>query len=265
MFEIYHEFSKAMDETYHSITFKQLHELLGLKESVGTNYLIREVDARAGHFHFGQYIEMIFRFCSMDEMEYLQVIFDFFDHDREQVIPFDEFRPFVLSMETSGGKTAGLEFAMSSLVLDKMGKFSFKELVKMNRQFPTVLYPMYAIRVQLMRSSYGEGWWEQTHYRMNDDKKYAKMKEKADQKSLKDALKREQEAELIKRMGWLKFTFMPWERARVTAMIERAKMISMELEVAEEKEAQRAVAAARGQGDRNGYNKREGGNYRVQR
>ena len=48
-------------------------------------------------------------------------------------------------------------------------------------------------------------------------------------------------------------------------MIEKAKMISMELEIGEEKETQRAAAAAKGQGDRNRYNKREGGDYRVQR
>merc|ERR1711907_784278 len=120
------------------------------------------------------------------------------------------------------------------------GKFSFKELLKMNKQFPTVLYPMFAIRVQLMRSSYGERWWEQTHYRMNDDRKFEKMKEKADTDELKNALKREQEAELIKRMGWWKYTLMPWERARVTALMDRAKNIAMELEISEEQAERKA-------------------------
>ena len=56
MFEIYHNFSREMDESHHVCTFRQVHELLGLKESVGTDYLIREIDSNALHFHFGQYI-----------------------------------------------------------------------------------------------------------------------------------------------------------------------------------------------------------------
>merc|ERR1711907_180025 len=101
-------------------------KLLGLKESVGSDYLIREIDGKAQHFHFGHYIEMIFRFCTMDEMKYLQIIFDFFDHNQEQYILFEEFRIFVLAMDLSGGKTANLEHAMNTISLDKSGKFSFK-------------------------------------------------------------------------------------------------------------------------------------------
>ena len=253
-----------MDESHHVCTFRQVHELLGLKESVGTDYLIREIDGNALHFHFGQYIEMIFRFCSMDEMDYLQVIFDFFDHNREEYILFDEFRTFVLAMDLSGGKTANLEHAMNTIGVDKAGKFPFKELLKMNKQFPTVLYPMFAIRVQLMRSSFGERWWEQTHYRMADDRRYQKMKEIADGNALKDALKREEQAELIKRMGWLKYTFMPWERNRIRKMIERAQKIALDLELSEEKEAQRKPTGAKGDANRNN-NQRAGGEYRVQR
>ena len=252
-----------MDEAYHVITFKQLHELLGIKESVGTDCLIREICGDKQYMHFGLYIEMIFRICTMDEMEYLQLIFDMLDHHQEQYILFEEFRIFVLAMDVSGGKTANLEHAMNTISL-KAGKFSFNELLKMNAQFPTVLYPMFAIRVQLMRSSYGERWWEQTHYRMNDDRKLEKIKEKADTDELKNALKREQEAELIKRMGWLKFTFMPWERARVIAMMERAKKVAMELELEEER-SERKTTGAKGDRDRKRFDKREGGDYRVQR
>ncbi len=262
---MYHKFSKEMDEIHHVISFKQFYELVGLRESVGTDYLIKAVNESTRYLHFGQYIDVIFRFCMMDEIEYLQVIFDFFDHNKEEYIHFDEFRVFVLTMDLSGGKTANLEFAMSTMSLDKSGKLNFKELLKMNRQFPTVLYPMFAIRVQLMRSSFGETWWEQTHYRIKDDKKFEKMKEKADQEALKNVFKREQEAELIKRMGWLKYTFMPWERARFIAMMDRAKRISMELELSEEKEAERKGAKVRSDTGKGRYGNREGGEYRVQR
>ena len=144
-------------------------------------------------------------------LDFLVFVFDLFDLESKRMAFFDEFRAFCLTM-IGDGKTANLEKGLRSLKLDENGQFKFDELTKMNRIYPHVLYPVFSIRVSLIRVSFGEFWWESAMYRVSDAARDKKQKEQGERQFLTDRANREEKEKLIRRMGILRYTFMPWLR-----------------------------------------------------
>ena len=87
-----------------------------------------------------------------------------------------------------------------------------------------------------MRYTLGESWWERAHYRSKDEIKLKNKIHKGNIEAVKEKAKLEQENEVKNRMGWLRYTFMPWERNRIKLQILRIKNIANEMAAAEEED-----------------------------
>merc|ERR1711998_682533 len=151
-----------------------------------------------------------------------------FDALGEDLCPYSEFRSFCQKM-LGDGKTGNLDAALKTIQLNHLDKFSFKDLVTMNRKYPYALYPVFAIRIHMMRSTFGETWWEQTHYRVADLNRLKAKIEKGNKEAMKEKMKIEENNEVLNRMGWLKFTFMPWERNKVRMQIMKVKQLAAQM------------------------------------
>ena len=85
----------------------------------------------------------------------------------------------------------------------------------------------------MMRSTFGERWWEQTHYRVADLNRLKAKIEKGNKEAMKEKMKIEENNEVLNRMGWLKFTFMPWERNKVRMQIMKIKQLAAQMDYEE--------------------------------
>ena len=87
-----------------------------------------------------------------------------------------------------------------------------------------------------MRSTLGENWWERTHYRVGDMNRLKSKVEKGSKEAMKEKLKMEENNEVLNRMGWLKYTFMPWERNKVRMQIMKIQNLVAQMEEEEYQE-----------------------------
>lgn len=179
---------------------------------------------------FGEYIDFICKYCLYSIDDFLLFIFKLFDHKHEDLCYFDEFRAFCFAMFGDSG-IYNLEKGLASIIVDRDGKFKYFELEKMNRKYPLVLYPIFSIQVTLMRISWGEYWWEQMLYRLNDEAKLIREKEEGDTKSKERIRAKAERDQLIRKMGWLQYTFMPWERGTARNSIIRAEKMVLDVEL----------------------------------
>jgi hypothetical protein len=168
-----------------------------------------------------------------DTSDMLVFVFTMFEKDG--FCRFDEFKNFCYRMLGTGPK-ANLDIALESMNIDAIGRFAVHELVKVNRRFPHVLYPVFKIRVALARVTFGEKWWDDISYRLQDEAILKKRAEAGDEAARLKKIKMKEAQELIDRMGWWKYTFMPWERAKVRARIARVAAMDEELEEALEED-----------------------------
>lgn len=156
---------------------------------------------------------------------------------------FDEFRNFCFKMLGKGPK-ANLDIALETMNVDASGRFPITEMIKMNRKFPHVLYPVFNIRIQIARVTFGERFWDEVSYRLQDQAILKKRAEAGDEAARLKKIKLQEAQELIDRMGWWKYTLMPWERSKVKARIVRVAAMDDELEaVLEENEKKPMIKA----------------------
>lgn len=173
---------------------------------------------------FGEYVDFVCRFCMYGTYDMLLFVFELFDTLKAKLCSYDDFRVFCYTMQ-DGGKTAPLEQGLKTIKVGHDGRFTFEELVKMNRAFPYIMYPIFSIRVTLMRISLGEFWWERTMYRLSDEAKLKQNLDKGDKLFLAGQKKREEEARVQERMGFFRYNFMPW--GRKTARLQMARLAIM--------------------------------------
>lgn len=104
--------------------------------------------------------------------------------------------------------------------IDPDGQYSFEEFMSLRTQFPFIFYPLYAFQMAMMRSSFGEFWWEQHKAKYYDEVALLK-KQEASALEKSNALASDYYVELIalkERMGW-KYYLMLW-----TISAEKRKM-----------------------------------------
>jgi Ca2+-binding EF-hand superfamily protein len=225
---LYRTYSQFMSEDNTLTVEKFYTDILRSERNPATDQMIAMMDLSNGTvFTFGEYVDFLCRYCMFEVSDTLIMVFNFFKNEESGRAEFDEFRKFCQVMLGNGAKS-NMETGLLSMKLDNSGRFTFDELVTLNRRFPHVLYPVFRIKIELERLSFGERWWERAIWRVKDSEALRQAAERGDAAARLKKAQIKQDREILERMGWWRYNFMPWERSKTRARL--AKIAAMDAE-----------------------------------
>lgn len=115
--------------------------------------------------------------------------------------------------------------AIKRLVLyeDSYGQLTFEKLQEWVKAYPTAYYPMFKLQTSIMRTSFGEEWWNRTLSNLQE--KEAKsaalenmnMKEKNKSRGIQ--LIKEKEMLVYHQMGAMTYYLMWWKRKKIRSRV----------------------------------------------
>jgi hypothetical protein len=89
--------------------------------------------------------------------------------------------------------------------------------------------------------------WENMQYRVAEIEKLNREAELGNAQALKNKQKSEEDSAIRQRMGFVRYTFMPWERPKAKAQLERLKRMEEEIESKYSKDEQIKSTSSREQ------------------
>lgn len=210
MINLEHYYEKMLEYPRNSLTDSML-ELINSKSDTGIN--------------FGEFVELSCTFACFEQVDLVKYIFYILDPSKTDLIEKNEVKHFIVTI-WNNEINSNIKTAMGYLDEIDLGEgtFNFKEIMSLNNKYPNVFYPLFRLQIVIIKSSLGETWWDKHKAHLTAQKRRKREKELA---ALKAKLKQEANAnqlfddELVKkRMGYFKFTFMPWLRE-----VERNKLL----------------------------------------
>jgi hypothetical protein len=157
----------------------------------------------------------------------------------------DEIKHFIIMLhdgEIKSNAKKGLESLEEGLGAVKDGRYNYKHLFTLNRNFPHLLYPCFRLQSSMMRKSWGERWWGKKIFMLQleaMDKRLAMESNLGKNKDgkLNDAQKEREELKVKSEMGVIKYHIMPWKREPVRKKLRKLAMLEEELRRREEEDA----------------------------
>mmetsp|Transcript_16683 Transcript_16683/g.25085 ORF Transcript_16683/g.25085 Transcript_16683/m.25085 type:complete len:275 (+) Transcript_16683:92-916(+) len=179
--------------------------------------------------NFGEFMEVICIFSLFEKYDVLRFLFYLFDKKKSGYIDRDELKHFIISLH-GGQVKSNAQMGLASIEEKKTsdGRFAFRELAVLHRQFPHLLYPVFRLQTSMMRESFGESWWEKRKILLGEEARLLRAKEKKHTSNKKEdeAAKEEKVKEA---MGVYKYYLTPWKRKAVRIKIEKMDKIEAEL------------------------------------
>ncbi len=117
---------------------------------------------------------------------------------------------------------------------DGDGTFNFREIMTLHSKYPNTFFPIFRLQIQIIEESLGSFWWEAHKANLVETKEKRKEQEIADikrkQKEHATEMETVNDDVVLKRMGIVKYYFMPWLRAQERARIAKIAAIENELD-----------------------------------
>jgi len=117
---------------------------------------------------------------------------------------------------------------------DGDGKYNFRQVSAIADKYPLVFYPLFELQVQMVKNTLGEYWWENQKASVADSREEEQKKELnrlvQEKKHAEKALETANDEVVKRRMGFVKFYFMPWRRSGERRKIAKIAAIESELE-----------------------------------
>jgi len=141
------------------VTIEKLHnDILCLKRNPLCDQMISLMNIEYGGnaFSFGDWVNFICKYCMYGVSEMLLLVFMMFEENER--CNFAQFKQFCQTMN-EGIPSPNMDAGLRSMKVDYDGYFTFEALYKMNRMYPLVMYPVFKVRIAMMRASLGERWY----------------------------------------------------------------------------------------------------------
>lgn len=172
------------------------------------------------------------------------VCFYIFDKDKHGFIEQDELKFLVQTLHQSDIK-GNVMSAFRAVAFNEDGKFDFKEFVKLNEDFPTVLFPAFRLQQSMKINIMGEAWWDRKAEIMVNDR--ADMRVAHARRVRAEMRKRERmrQSDIRHDMGTFNYYLTPWRRKMLNLKHPPIEKADVELFLQEEREAKEREMIAR--------------------
>lgn len=173
-----------------------------------------------GRLTFSEYVEITCTFSTFGVKDLIKLAFFIIDREKTGSIDHQGLKHFLLTMWSAEASTNSIE-AIKRLALyeDSFGQLTFEKLQEWVKAYPTAYYPMFKLQTSIMRTSFGEEWWNRTSSNLQE--KEAKlaalenMNSKEKSRLRGNKLKKEKESVVYHQMGAIKYYFMWWKRKKL--------------------------------------------------
>ena len=147
----------------------------------------------------------------------------------------DELKFFVDTLHNEQ-QVANVRTAFQSIKFQQDGKFYFPEFQKLNKDFPTVLYPAFRLQQNMMLNIMGESWWKQKKLMLTLDKEDQRSAHARMMRREFNNRERARQKQIRHDMGPLKYYLQPSKRKLFEEKYPPMTMEELELIKAKERE-----------------------------
>jgi len=206
------------------------------KRNMFGNAIFELIDAEDPEkLEFGEFLQGVVTYCCFDEKEILEFCFFIFDREKNGYIDQDELKFFVDTLHDDQ-QVANVRTAFQSIKFQKDGKFDFPEFQKLNKDFPTVLYPAFRLQQNMMLNIMGESWWKRKKLMLQFEKETERTRhERMLTREFKNR-ERKRQAQIRHDMGPLKYYLRPSKRKLFDEKYAPVTKEEIELQMAKERE-----------------------------
>uniref|UniRef100_A0A7S2D7S8 EF-hand domain-containing protein n=1 Tax=Florenciella parvula TaxID=236787 RepID=A0A7S2D7S8_9STRA len=200
------------------------------------NAIFELIDAEdPDKLEFGEFLQGVVTYCCFDELEILQFCFFIFDREKNGYIDQDELKFFVDVLHNEQ-QVANVRTAFQSIKFQTDGKFDFPEFQKLNKDFPTVLYPAFRMQQNMMLNIMGEDWWRQKKLMLTLDKEDQRSAHARMMRREFNNRERTRQKQIRHDMGPVKYYLQPSKRSMFDEKYPPMSMEELELIKAKERE-----------------------------
>jgi Ca2+-binding EF-hand superfamily protein len=204
---------------------------LGIFELVACDHL--------GVMTFPEFVDIVCTFSVFETREMMQYLMYVLDPIKSGDADIKETEAFIQKMwnnEVDSNLQVALDYLKS--LDDGSGKITYKDLLIMQKSYPSSFTPMYRLLNRIMSTCFkgGETYWEEKKLVLVEEREQKRrieeMKKKAAQASIEAEEKRQFEEMVQKKMG-IMYWLMPWTREAARSKVKKIQAINKQLEALE--------------------------------
>lgn len=193
---------------------------------------------------FGEFMQLVCTYCSFEKMEILKFCFYIFDKDKHGYIEQDELKFLVQTLHRSDIK-GNVAHAFRSVPFKKDGKFDFKEFIKLNEEFPAVLFPAFRLQQSMKVNIMGEAWWDRKAAIMVNEREDMRLAHARRVRAEMRKREKMRQEDIRHDMGTFNYYFTPWRRKLLHLKHPPIEKADVELFLQQEREAKERDMIAR--------------------
>jgi Ca2+-binding EF-hand superfamily protein len=194
------------------------------------NFLINHhyfLDAGAegtGRLTFSEFLELTCTFSTFGVKDLVKLCFFVIDREKSGLIDHQGLKHFLLTMWNNEANANSNE-AIKRLDMyeDSYGQLTFEKLQEWVKAYPTAYYPMFRLQTSIMRTSFGEEWWNKAisdlQIKEERQKKLENMDVAEKNRIRHDQLVKEKEQVVYSQMGPMRYYLFWWDRKKVRSRV----------------------------------------------
>jgi Ca2+-binding EF-hand superfamily protein len=169
-------FAKNDEDNSGSLDIDEFYQLFATKKSAFGDALFRlcELDGSCDFLSFSEFVSVVSTYCLFGPVEILRFAFNVVDEDNSGFVSLKELDGLASWLHEDGPANLNTAIARIRQDYDKGdGQISFESFQKINRQFPFLFHPAFALQETMMRRVLGQRWWDRKRKELkmvkNDD------------------------------------------------------------------------------------------------
>ncbi len=142
--KLYRVFNKHDADKSGSIEAKEFYSIIKEPQTLFGDGIFKLIDLDgSGELDFSEFVEAVGTFCMLGKLEVLKFCFFLFDDDKSGEIEEDEMTTLIETLQQGEAYSNTKQAMLGAFDEDGDGKMNFEEFIKMNEQFPQMLFPAF--------------------------------------------------------------------------------------------------------------------------
>mmetsp|Transcript_45005 Transcript_45005/g.90896 ORF Transcript_45005/g.90896 Transcript_45005/m.90896 type:complete len:340 (+) Transcript_45005:144-1163(+) len=163
-------FAKFDGDRSGSLDIDEFYQIFSAKKSTfgDSLFTLCELDGDGEFLSFSEFVSVVSTYCLFGTMEILRFAFNSVDLKHMGFISIEELDILAAALHVES--TSNLNKALARIRLNYDhgdGKISFESFHKINREFPFLLHPAFALQETMMRKVLGQSWWDRKRKELN--------------------------------------------------------------------------------------------------
>ena len=173
-----------------------------------------------GRLTFSEFLEITCTFSTFGVKDLVKLAFFVIDREKSGLIDRQGLKHFLLTM-WSNEETANAAEAIKRLSQyeDSFGQLTFEKLQEWVKSYPSAYFPLFRLQTSIMRTSFGEEWWNRAIADLQEKELKKKMLDNMDSKEKNKIrhtqLMKEKELVVYSQMGAMKYYIFWWRRKKI--------------------------------------------------